>query len=128
MDPELTKQLQQLLAALLANAQDAATWAKAELPLLVQEKVAFGRAWNTTILAISVVLGIVVYHAYTRWKLHKFRDDDNKWAACTFGVIAPAFVVGIIFLVSLRWTLLAWFAPRLYILEWLIDMIRYKST
>lgn len=47
MDPELLKQLQQLLAQLLANAQDAAAWAKGEIPLLVQEKIAFGRAWET---------------------------------------------------------------------------------
>lgn len=128
MDPELSKQLQQLLAALLQNTQDAAIWAKAEIPLLVQEKIAFGRAWNTSMLVISTLLLLVCYHGFNRWRAHKFHDSDNKALACFFGVVVPAVVASIMFLVSLRFTLLAWFAPRIYILEWLIDMVRYKTA
>ena len=47
MDPKLTEQLQQTLAALLANAQDAAAWTKGQIPLLVQDNIFIGRIEHT---------------------------------------------------------------------------------
>jgi hypothetical protein len=125
MDPELQKQLQQLLATLLANAQDAATWAKGEIPLLVKEKIAFGRAWDTTFFVLCVLGLITMYRWPLRhWRAYKFNDKDNKWMAMVLFIMSPSCVLGLLALVSLYHTLLVWFAPRLYIVNWLFDLIR----
>jgi len=127
VDPELQKQLAELLRALLANAQDAATWAKAEIPLLVQEKIAFGRAWETTGLVLFLVGVGGLALAWRKWNAHQFDDDDDKVGvavALTFASIVMGTFTGS----QLHDTLLVWFAPRLYILEWLIGMVKKQSV
>jgi hypothetical protein len=123
MDPALKTQLEQLLAGLLKNTQDAASWAKAELPLLIKEKIAFGRAFDTTILVLSVA---ACYYLIPRmWRAtHKFVDGDTVIFGTAGCGVASVMLVGLT-LFTLRNTLLVWFAPRLYIVEWLISLIRY---
>lgn len=123
MDPELTKQLQQLLAALLANAQDAATWAKAELPLLVKEKIAFGRAWDSALLVVLLLVSIFVVKAWNRWSAYEANDVFNKGALAIPMGIATVLWLGMC-VAQLHDVLLVWFAPRLYIVEWLIGMLK----
>lgn len=78
MDPELLKQLQQLLAQLLANAQDAAAWAKGEIPLLVQEKIAFGRAWETALLVAALGWTIFAVTKIVPWaRKHQMTPMDS---------------------------------------------------
>lgn len=125
MDPELQKQLQQLLASLLANAQDAATWAKGEIPLLIKEKIAFGRAWETSMLVIFITALVVMYKwPFQKWRTYNFRETDNKWLAAILFITIPSIVLVLLILVVFNSTLQVWFAPRLYIVEWLFDLIK----
>jgi phosphatidylserine synthase len=129
LDPELKKQLQQLLATLLANAQDAATWAKGEIPLLIREKIAFGRAWDTSFLILCIIALAVMYKwPFQKWRSHEFNDNDNKWLAAVLLLILPTIALCIMTLVMLNSTLLVWFAPRLYIVEWLFDLVRSAKS
>lgn len=124
MDPKLTEQLQETLAALLANAQDAAAWTKGQLPALVQEKILFGRINET----VQWLLCLVAFYVTARFCLKAFarfgRDDEPGWLIG--GVFAGA--GAIVFMFTTAWQtqqmLMAWFAPRLYIVEWLMEQVR----
>jgi hypothetical protein len=130
MDPELQKQLNEMLKALLANAQDAATWAKAEIPLLVREKIAFGRAWETAQFVVLLGLLAVVWRiVYPHWKAYDFKtgrrpSDDTKEMTFTFFLVAPSVVIGICAYFAAQHMFLVWFAPRLYIVQWLLEMVK----
>jgi hypothetical protein len=47
MNEELQKQLAEMLAALMRVAQDGSAWAQGQIPMLVQEKILYGRVSMT---------------------------------------------------------------------------------
>lgn len=124
MSDELQKQLAELLRSLMDFASDAKTFASHEVPLLIQEKIAFGRAWNTTLFV--VLLGTIVVawkSSQFCWKKHaehanKYNDWDGGGTICAIAI--P--LCGIACVFQLYEVLLVWFAPRLYIVQWLISL------
>ncbi len=134
VDPKLSEQLQQTLAALLANAQDAAAWTKGQVPLLVQEKILFGRIWSTAMVIMLAALGVWLYGSskqfYAVAKAHKDagRHDVDMWLERPGGMlnIGAAILCAVVSCLALeagRNAALAWFAPRLYIVEWLMEQM-----
>lgn len=134
MDPKLTEQLQQMLAGLLASAQDASVWAKGQIPLLVQEKILLGRVELTLYVVIGVaVLGIVLPRL-VRFCLATGKacakashsEDMQYFVQSVVSGIASlgCLVLGLVLtLDNLHELAMAWFAPRLYIVEWLMSQI-----
>jgi len=112
----MNEQLQKQLAELLAKAQDAAMWAGSQIPPLVQEKIVFGRAWETLCLVLLIV-GVVISYRITRWGV----ESDNE--ASFFGGFAGIAMAGVA-IAQTHAVLMVWFAPRLYIVEWLRSMIQ----
>lgn len=123
MDPALKAQLEQLLAALLQNAQDAAAWTKEEIPLLVREKIAFGRAWETVMLLLMLVGLYFMSRVWQFWKTYEFDDDENRGTAA-FGLgVGSVILIGLT-IEQLKDVMQVWFAPRLYIVDWLLEMVK----
>lgn len=125
MDPKLTEQLQQTLAALLANAQDASAWAKGQVPLLVQEKILFGRINETVqfLLCLGVFVACVVV---ARRCISALQDDPSDEIGYAIGIAASSLAgCALMFAgaVQCQMMLMAWFAPRLYIVEWLMAQV-----
>lgn len=127
MNPKLTEQLQQTLAALLANAQDAAAWTKGQIPSLVQEKILFGRVNETVQL---VLCGVALYFAVKccRICLAKaqecgYGDDPVGWVLGTAAMGAASGVLIVAGFSQVQTVLMVWFAPRLYIVEWLMAQV-----
>lgn len=67
MNDELQKQLAQLLAKLMEYTDDAAKFAGNQIPPLVQEKIIFGRAWETTLCLLF--LSLLVFGGYWSQRL-----------------------------------------------------------
>lgn len=131
MDPKLSEQLQQTLAALLANAQDAAAWTKGQIPLLVQEKIVFGRVWNTAMLVLCCAIAVVAFRTAKHFYCIADASRDSRYdiwperpggllnvIASITCLVATAFAMGFSYDVAL-----VWFAPRLYIVEWLMAQV-----
>lgn len=126
MDPKLSEQLQQTLAALLANAQDAAAWTKGQVPQLVQEKLLFGRVNE----AVQIVLCVACLY----WSVKVFRiciaklnaEDMDEPLGWVLGIGASGLAT-VVLIVSgcqqVQSCLMVWFAPRLYIVEWLMSQV-----
>ena len=128
MNPELQKQLAEMLAKLT----EAGTWAGEQIPPLVQEKILFGRVIEPLWMFVSIALmygGYRAGRACQKIAVEAY-DSDGKEFAGVMGVIGSVVVIvggAVIFFSSIEPTIMAWLAPRLYILEWLKGMVTNKS-
>jgi hypothetical protein len=140
MNEELQKQLAEMLAALMRVAQDGSAWAQGQIPMLVQEKILYGRvsmtAWMLLYLA-GVVAACVAWPRARRAQAAasadyhqtmndtKYRFDSGVADRQIFTVIALlALCVGggicaLAALDAIDSLVQVWFAPRLYIIDWL---------
>lgn len=123
MDQELSKQLQQTLSTLLVQTQDAASWAKSQLPVLIQEKIFLGRIEET----IQLVLLLVAFVVAIKLFLFCFRcaqdDSYDDWGVGAVLSVIPVAATFILVCLQLHYAVMAWFTPRLYIMEWLLQQI-----
>lgn len=130
MNEELQKQLAALFASLLDFSKTATTYAMNQIPPLIQEKLAFGRVWETwCVVACVIITGICIWAALSfQKKLGEYKGYNPE---CLFagGIISWIFAVGFLVasLCNLYDCLLVWFAPRLYIVEWVSTIINKKS-
>lgn len=126
MDPDLQKQLAEMLAKLTDATQNTATWAGSQIPPLVQEKLTFGRVWETAAF-LMCVLSMAVCVWFVRWCWHQEEADrysDNP--AYVIGVALGGIATIVFFIISvaqLENVFMVWLAPRLYIVEWLRSMV-----
>lgn len=127
MNDALQQQLADLLAKLSAVAQDSAAWAAQQIPPLVQEKIAFGRAWETSAFVIIVLaLAPLGYWTWRGWR-RAYRDDFDFDTTFPMSLASIPFLgLSLGALVQLHDVMLVWFAPRLYIVEWLMDLVPHK--
>lgn len=124
----MNEALQRELAALLRKLSDAATqgasWAGEQIPPLVEEVLLFARIEH------ALMLGLLVALAYVGSRLLRY-CHARAWDLDRYGELIPASVIGVLALagaviggaVNARALLMAWFAPRLYIIEWLRDRV-----
>lgn len=126
MSKELQEQLAHMLSSLLDTANTATAWTKGQLPLLIAEKVRFGVIENALLVIVAaVVFGFAMKLAVAGWREQKEAPDyaDDGMPQVVFGGIV-AVVSGLFMLLSVRDALLAYFAPRLYIIEWLTALAK----
>lgn len=115
MNEELQKQLAALLSSLMAFGADAKQFAADQIPPLVAEKIAFGRVEDTLFFVVfAVACGFCV-----RWTVWSVREEHPIGIAT---VLCGA-IFGFIAALALHESLMVWFAPRLYIVEWLKGMV-----
>lgn len=126
MSKELQDQLAHMLSSLLDTANTATAWTKGQLPLLIAEKVRFGVIENALWAVVAaVVFAVAVKVAYAGWKEQKEAPDyhDDGIPTMVIGGVASG-VSGLFMLFSVRDALLAYYAPRLYIIEWLTALAK----
>lgn len=128
MNDELQKQLAEMLAKLMNVAQDAGAFAANQIPPLVAEKIALGRVTETVwLVALTVWLGICLRYGVQlfKWATAIIKKDGEAMPV----FIVPGFVVviGVVpWFVQMQATATVWFAPRLYIVEWVRSMLTAK--
>lgn len=124
MSPELQKQLTETLASLTATVKDATQWTAGQVTPLIHEKLVFSRITETFVLVLFI--GLICSAAYgSLWCAKKHKS--NKYENWEFGSIILglfAFILGIPTCLQLNDVIMVWFAPRLYILNWLVGMIK----
>ena len=137
MNPELQRELATWLASLRESAGNGMNFAIEQAPIVVREKVAFGRAYETTWLVVALLVTVATgWLAY--WLLRTraereqaARDRGNQaregdasiqaFAACVGCAVATLLTVG-----QSYYVYLVWLAPRVYILEWLMSMMERR--
>lgn len=134
MNPELQKELALWLSSIRETGQLATGFVLEQAPLVVREKVIYGRVWSSLLLVVAVVCVVVAVRFSRRGWARYLNGVGNKaghdvWLevpgagqAVIGGVVA--FFLCAAALESARIATMAWFAPRLYILEWISDLLK----
>lgn len=111
------------LAGLRGQAEDLRGFVLDQAPEVVREIVALGRAEHT-LAALAIVVGFVVGLRAFRWAWN-FESFDRD-AVIVLGAIAGS-VLTLIGMIGLfhetHLALMAWFAPRVYVLHELGDLV-----
>ncbi len=127
------KQMNRILKLLVDSLEGGKEFVLEQAPVLAQDIVAFGRAYYTMVvvlsgLAVFVVMPLLswVVLRYAR-KIDPGNSDTRVYfvpvVLCGVGVVVAG-TVGLTNLCeSIRPVLLAWFAPRLFILEYIGDIL-----
>lgn len=131
MDDKTKEALGEALKMLVDSLQGGKDFVIEQSPLLVQEIVSFGRAKHTILLSLAA-LSLVAFAWCVRkyWRpIDNFMDGLTADDACgTFvGIVVGSLVwIGVsigVFCSNFVPSLEAWFAPRLYVLHQIKDML-----
>lgn len=114
MNEQLQQQLAEYLKAIATAAQHGAGFVMEQAPLVVQERLLFGRiVFSVPLILAAVVLPVA-------WKMSRpNRDDGGYIAVCAVAGLA---CLAVVFTFDLF--VKVWFAPRLYILEWALSLVK----
>lgn len=134
MNEELQKQLAEYLGTLLEAAKSGAAFASEQVPLVIQEKIVYGRVVETLTAVIGVVglIGLPLFACKAIKNLLASEDipydkheESNRLVIQGFGYVVLAFMslIALMFLDHIGSAIKAWTAPRLYIIEWLSSLV-----
>jgi hypothetical protein len=126
MNPELQKELATWLMNLREAADAGASFVLEQAPLIVQEKVAYGRVMHTASVVAFLLLAVAA--TYVALRFYKAgQEDDWENILHVLGFMLAAIAVPASFasaIESFGPCVMAWFAPRLYVLEWLAGIVK----
>jgi len=122
MNPDLQKQLAEMLAKLTDATQNAAIWVGGQVPPLIHEKIVLGRAEMTGFIILALVCALIASMLFVSSFRHGWFTTDNGFARFMGGCALTVFTLGL-FGSNIHEFLMVWFAPRLYIVEWLKSMV-----
>lgn len=133
MDPALQQKVTEILDYLLKTTKAGVDFASEQLPLVAWEQVAFARVWYPLVVVLCVA-GIAVTASTRRWqwvrawdKEHTDKEDRGiAISVYTVGMIIATAILGVALFIHLKIAVLAWFAPRVYLLQWAVELV--KST
>lgn len=124
MTPELQKELAAWLSQMRDAMQHGTEFALNQAPLIVQDKILYGRIYETlTLFTLLVVLAAMVYctrFCYKQKKKHPRSDWEIGVVASITGCICTSFFI----LLESSLVIQVWLTPRLYVLNWLADVIK----
>lgn len=124
MSDEMREALEAYLTSLLESAEQGAAWTAEQVPLVIQEKLAFDFWWNVLWLAACPVLAFTTFRLAAR-SLRKVDNsgDNDGWLFVGF-VSGVAFFISVpLFFVATHDALQITLAPRLYIVEWIRGLL-----
>jgi hypothetical protein len=126
VNEQLQQQLAEYLKAIATTAEKGAGFVIEQAPLVVQEKIAYGRVVETATL-VAALAGAVALYRFTRWSWTQAVADDFDNPLYFLGGIVGAVGVTVAAIGSVgqfNAVAMVWFAPRLYILEWALSLIK----
>lgn len=127
MNPEIQKELLTWLTQIRETAEKGAGFVAEQAPLVAREAISYGRvAHLVAALAIGICIAAVLYLALVKyWKTAWEATDDAP--VIMLNIVVALFTIPFIFegfVPQARLALLAWFAPRIYIIEWLSELVK----
>jgi hypothetical protein len=123
-EDELIKRLNELLDFLIANASSTKDFVLSQSPHIIQEIVTYGRVSNTIYVVVSFIIFItsLVLFVLSFRKLVNASTDAQFLPAAAFFTLGIGSGVGILY--HIRDFIIAWTAPRLYMLNYICELIR----
>ena len=130
-DGETKDQLNRFMDNMNSAIEGGADFVLEQAPLVVQEIVVWGRVEHTTWVVLSVAMMTTAILVFKKKGLPYCATLDNSTGnrdiATAFSWLAFVIVTVIsstVFAVNLTHCLKAWFAPRLYVIEYIADALK----
>lgn len=129
MTPEKNSEaLNKALEFVIDNIEQGKDFLAEQGPLLVHDIIAYGRAYSTAVLVLSVLMPVICWSIFARFKGALDKDSFSYdgtpqsfsalMSIITAVISSGATIAGTIcFLTHVNQCLQAWFAPRLYVLH-----------
>lgn len=92
-----------------------------QLPEIAYQYVAFGRAINTAYILIGVATLVI------GWRVARQMHSDmgeGEFFGRLFGGVLPMAIGGIVFLVNLKSFIMVWFAPKVWLIIEIAELVR----
>lgn len=117
MEKELQGKLVEILSSIQAATGKASDFAMEQLPDIAQSYVAYGRVYTTMCVAFAVLFSVALGWAGNRFSK---ASEGVSWIAAGFGSVVPF----IIFLTTFSEMLMVWFAPKVWLLKELAQLVK----
>jgi hypothetical protein len=125
MQQELLNRADAIFSAMADAASKASSFVAEQVPEIALQYVAFGRAWLTTLVVISI-LCVIVSAILFRW-LAKNGLDDSPLPFSVFFGMCVSFVLGLVLILNnLKDFLLVWFAPKVWLITSIAQLVSSK--
>lgn len=105
---------------MLTLLQDAKAFASQEIPELLKEVIVYGRAVNTFYILVGLAF-FVVAGIFVRMAL-KTKSEDAQFGGSILALVVSVIGAGFFF-ANLSQAIKAWFAPRLYLIDYFKEML-----
>lgn len=130
MNPEIQKELLSWLQGLRQLVESGAAFAKDQIPQVLWEKILLDRVYYTVLEGLFATVLVTSIVALLRKWGHKWAEEESdasegfSWAV----VIAPK-VIGLLLGIIVVFGNLypfrtVWFAPRIYLIDWLKELVK----
>lgn len=136
MSDEAKKALEQFLLSLLEATKEGAYRAAEQIPLVLQEKLRFALFSETIILLFTLagmVLTVYLFRLISRRRDERVRIEGSAfyrlsggdlYATGQVGCVALGVLSGVCCMLSIARVAKVLLAPRLYLLEWAMSLMR----
>ena len=129
MNEELQSKLVEVLTGISEGVAQAKDFAVEQLPDVAQQYIMFGMVWETTAFVILTLLMLPSLRlAWVGFKTMTainadYCDENKGFTFLLLGGIASLFL-GFMAMVQLKALLLVWFAPKLYLLQGIAELVK----
>jgi hypothetical protein len=123
MDDQMKTTLAEYMKKMLTAIETGANFAADQIPLIVQEKLAFDFWWSMVWVVVAVIGFIFgIWLIRDGIKLYKIDQHNDMVDGHFFGGLILLAAGSIIGLMNIYYVLKISLAPRLYIIDWLLGM------
>lgn len=132
MNQELQKALAQFLQLMLDGIQKGSAFASQQLPLIIQEKLHYEIVSSLAWIGIWLTITIIAWSAQRIvWRLTEPKpssylssDDETARGVTTAAAILLSIFAIIDIVYNIDHLIYVWMAPRVFIIEWLKELIK----
>ncbi len=132
-DKKPDDQLNRALESLLDGLEKSKDFMAEQIPIVVQELIVWKRVWFTSECVILLLIGLLAIYMmilFVKWDklLPSNRENDTTKNAYVGGWVLSSLTafcsLCIALPIAFYWASMVWFAPRVYILEYISSMAR----
>ena len=127
MQEQLLGQASNILQSVTDTVSKATDFAATQLPDIAVQYVAYGRAFETTLVLSGIlIMAVVVAAAYQLVvkNVFKFSESEANWFILVLFLL-PTFIAGaVVFFGNLAHFFMVWVAPKVWLIKELVQLVK----
>jgi len=125
MQKEMLSRADNIFNSISETVSKATAFAQDQIPDIAYQYVAFGRAHMTILMVLSVVAFAVALYLFFKFIFVKEHTPNGGVEVAAF-ISGAGFAVagGIIFFTNLTQFLMVWFAPKIWLIQSIVNLVK----